>query len=89
MGLDEELAILIHSNPELNIKRWLNTRNPVDKNSVAKTANGGMVTNGQVYAGNIYYFNPHLNSGLKARLKNGGNINLKKNGSLTNEDLIK
>ncbi|MBP9480446.1 MAG: HNH endonuclease [Parabacteroides sp.] len=89
MGLDEELAILIHSNPELNIKRWLNTRNPVDKNSVAKTANGRMVPNGQVYAGNIYYFNPHLNSGLKARLKNGGNINLKKNGSLTNEDLIK
>lgn len=29
MGQDEELAKLIHSNPEFNIKRWLNTRNHV------------------------------------------------------------
>lgn len=89
MGEDEELAKLIHSNPEFNIKRWLNTRNHVDKSKVAKTAKGRMVPNGQVYAGNTYYFNPHLNSGLHARLKNGGTVNLKKFGSLSYEDLIK
>lgn len=70
MGQDEELAKLIHSNPELNIRRWLNTRNPVDKSKVARTANGRMVLNGE-YAGNVYYFNPHLNSKLRAKLKNG------------------
>lgn len=89
MGADEELAKLIHSNPDVNVKRWLNTRNHVDKNLVAKTANGRMVPNGQVYAGNVYYFNPHLNSGLKARLKNSGTVNLKKFGSFSYEDLIK
>lgn len=89
MGQDGELAKLIHSNPELNIKRWLNTRNHVDKSKVARTANGRMVPNGQVYAGNVYYFNPHLNSGLMARLKKYGTINLKKFGSLTYDDLIK
>lgn len=87
MGQDEELTKLIHSNPELNIRRWLNTRNHVDKNKVARTANGRMVPNGQVYAGNVYYFNPHLNSGLMARLKKYGTINLKKFGSLTYDDL--
>lgn len=89
MGQDEELAKLIHSNPELNIRRWLNTRNHVDKSKVARTANGRMVPNGQVYAGNVYYFNPHLNSALMARLKKCGTINLKKFGSLTYDDLIK
>ena len=48
-----------------------------------------MVPNGQVYAGNVYYFNPHLNSGLMARLNKYGTINLKKFGSLTYDDLIK
>lgn len=89
MGEDEELAKLIHSNPELNIRRWLNTRNHVDKGKVARTVNGRMVPNGQVYAGNVYYFNPHLNSALMARLKKYGTINLKKFGSLTYDDLIK
>lgn len=89
MGQDEELAKLIHSNPEFNIKRWLNTRNHVDKSKVARTAKGRLVPNGQVYAGNVYYFNPHLNSGLHARLKNGGYVNLKNFGSLTYEDLLR
>jgi len=89
MSQDDELAKLIHSNPDLNVKRWLNTRNHVDKGKVARTANGRMVPNGQVYAGNVYYFNPHLNSGLKARLKNGGTVSLKKFGSLSYDDLIK
>lgn len=87
MGQDEELAKLIHSNPELNIRRWLNTRNPVDKSKVARTANGRMVLNGE-YAGNVYYFNPHLNSKLRAKLKNGP-IEIKKFGSLTYYDFIK
>lgn len=89
MSQDEGLARLIHSNPEFNVKRWLNTRNHVDQTKLAKTATGRFVPNGKVYAGNTYYFNPHLNSGLNARLKNGGTINLKKFGSLSYEDLIK
>lgn len=87
MGQDEELAKLIHSNPELNIKRWLNTRNHVDKSKVARTANGRMVPNWE-YANNVYYFNPHLNSKLRAKLKNGP-IKIKKFGSLTYYDFIK
>lgn len=89
MEQDEELAKLIHSNPELNIRRWLNTRNHVDKSKIARTASGRRVPNGEVYAGNVYYFNPHLNSALNARLKKGGTINLKKSSSLTNDDLVK
>ena len=87
MGQDEELAKLIHSNPELNIRRWLNTRNHVDKSKVARTANGRMVPNWE-YANNVYYFNPHLNSKLRAKLKNGP-IKIKKFGSLTYYDFIK
>lgn len=89
MGQDDMLAKLIHSNPELNTRRWLKTRNHVNKSIVAKTANGRMVPNGQVYAGNVYYFTPHLNSGLNARVKNNGSVNLKKFGSLSYDDLIK
>ena len=87
MGKDEELAKLIHSDPELNIRRWLNTRNHVDKNKVARNAKGGMVPNWE-YAGNVYYFNPHLNSKLKAKLKNGP-IQLPNFGWLNYDDLIK
>ena len=87
MGQDEELAKLIHSNPELNIRRWLNTRNHVDKSKVARTANGRMVPNWE-YANNVYYFNPHLNSKLRTQLKNGP-IKIKKFGSLTYYDFIK
>ena len=87
MGQDEELAKLIHSNPELNIRRWLNTRNHVDKSKVARTANGRMIPNWE-YANNVYYFNPHLNSKLRAKLKNGP-IKIKKFGSLTYYDFIK
>lgn len=90
MGQNENLAKLIHLNPELNIRRWLNTRNHVDKSMVVRTVSGRMVPNGQVYAGNVYYFDPSLNFGLNARLNSGGgSINLKKFGSLTHEDLIK
>lgn len=89
MAQDDGLAKLIHANPELNVRRWLNTRNHVDQTKLAKTASGRFVPNGRVYAGNTYYFNPHLNSGLNARLKNGGTINLKKFGSLSYDDLIK
>lgn len=87
MGQDEELAKLIHSNPELNIKRWLNTRNHVDKSKVALTANGHKVQNWE-YAGNVYYLNPHLNSKLRAQLKEGP-IKLQNFGCLNYYDLIK
>lgn len=88
MGEDEELAKLIHSNPEFNIKRWLNTRNHVDQKLLAKDGNG-VVKNGKVYAGNVYYFNPHLNRGLKARVDRKGFANLKKFGKLSYEDLLR
>ena len=89
MSADNELAKLIHADPELNIARWLNTRNKVDKTLLARTAEGRTVPNGKSYAGNVYYFNPHLNSGLKARLERNGVIRLKKFGQLTYDDLIK
>lgn len=88
MGEDEELAKLIHSNPEFNITRWLNTRNHVDQKLLAKDGNG-VVKNGRVYAGNVYYFNPHLNRGLKARVERKGFAELKKFGKLSNEDLLR
>ena len=88
MGQDDELAKLIHSNPEFNIKRWLSTRNHVDQKLLAKDGNGA-VKNGRVYAGNVYYFNPHLNRGLKARVERKGFAELKKFGKLSYEDLIK
>lgn len=89
MGVDQELTKMMHSNPD-NIKRWLNTRNPVDKSKLARTANGAFLPNAKIYAGNVYYFNPHLNSALMARLKkNGGVIKLKNLGTLTYDDLIK
>jgi len=88
MGEDDELAKLIHSNPEFNIKRWLNTRNHVDQKLLAKDGNG-VVKNGRVYAGNVYYFNPHLNRGLKARVERKGFAELKKFGKLSNEDLLR
>ena len=89
MAEDNELAKLIHAEPELNIKRWMNTRNHVDKRKLARTVEGRTVPNGKVYAGNVYYFNPHLNSTLKARLERKGVIQLKKFGELTYDDLLK
>ena len=89
MADNEELAKLIHTNPEFNIKRWLNTRNHVDQTKLAKMADGNYVKNGRVYAGNVYYFNPNLNSALKARMDKGnGIVNLKKFGNLTKEELL-
>lgn len=88
MGEDEELAKLIHSNPEFNIKRWMNTRNHVNQKLLAKDGNGA-VKNGRVYAGNVYYFNPNLNRGLKARVERKGFAELKKFGKLSYEDLLR
>ena len=62
MSEDEELTKLIHTNPEFNIKRWLNTRNHVDQTKLAKVADGNYVKNGRVYAGNVYYFNHYYAS---------------------------
>lgn len=90
MNDDEELARMIHDNPEFNIKRWLNTRNHVNKAKIARTAGGRMVPNGRIYAGNTYSFNPHLNPALMERLRKGnGVINLKNFGTLSYDDLLK
>lgn len=90
MNADEGLAALIHENPNLNISRWAKTRNHVDQKLIVKSPKGRMPQNARTYAGNVYYFNPHLNSGLMARLKNGnGVINLRGMGHLTYDDLIK
>ncbi len=89
MDADDGLANLIHSNPKFNMQRWLNTRNHVDKNLIVKTSRGDIPKNARVYAGNVYYFNPHLNSGLNARLKRGA-IDLEKGKTkLDYDDFIK
>lgn len=90
MNADDGLARLIHDNPHLNIKRWSNTRNHVNKKLITRSPKGKMPINARVYAGNVYYFNPHLNSGLKARLKRGnGMADLRGMSSLSYDDLIK
>ncbi len=89
MSSDVELEKLIIANPEFNIQRWLNTRNHVDVSLLAVTPKGEFPKNAKVYAGNTYYLNPHLNSGLKARLARGGNtVDLRGMKTLTAEDLI-
>ena len=90
MSEDSELAKLVLLNPNLNIQRWLSTRNHVDKSLLAVTPKGEFPINARVYAGNVYYFNPHLNSGLKARLAKGnGYANLRGMGQFSYEDLVK
>lgn len=90
MNSDEGLALLIHENPEFNIKRWLKTRNHVDQKAITPTAKGRIPINSRTYAGNVYYFNPHLNSGLKARLKKGnGYADLRGMSKLSYDDLVK
>lgn len=89
MSSDVELEKLIHADPEFNIQRWLNTRNHVDVSQIAVTPKGEFPKNARVYAGNTYYFNPYLNSGLLARLKRGGNtVDLRGMKALTANDLI-
>ena len=90
MSEDKELAKLILDDPNFNIQRWLNTRNHVDKSLLAVTPKKEFPKNARVYAGNVYYFNPHLNSGLKARLARGnGYANLRGMGEFSYDDLIK
>jgi hypothetical protein len=90
MNSDDGLARLIHEDPQLNIKRWLNTRNHVDKNAILRSPKGRMPQNARTYAGNVYYFNPHLNSGLKARLRYGnGYADLRGMNHLSYDDLVK
>lgn len=85
MDDDAGLAKLINENPELNIRRWLNTRNSVNKDLITRTRNGGFPPNAKAYAGNVYYFNPHLNSGLKARLERSHGMV----SNLSYDDLVK
>ena len=49
-----------------------------------------MPINARVYAGNVYYFNPHLNYGLKARLRRGnGMVDLRGMSNLSYDDLVR
>lgn len=83
------LANLVHQNPVINIQRWLNTRNPVDKSKLAVTPNGSYPVNSELYAGNVYYFNPYLNPNLLDRMKSGNGVaNLRGWDVLTEEDLM-
>jgi len=89
MNSDNELAKLIHKNPMFNTQRWLNCHKHVDKSKIVKTPNGSFPINSQTYAGNVYYFNPSLNPGLKARIeKDGGKVSLKNLTPYSKEELI-
>lgn len=87
MEADPGLAKLIHADPELNIKRWRNTRNPVDKKRLDMSS-GKAPINAGTYAGNVYYFNPHLNSKLKHRISKGA-ANLRGQSTLSYDELVK
>lgn len=90
MNADDGLANLIHEAPEFNIMRWSNTRNHVNQKLIKRTPKGKYPPNARVYSGNVYYFNPHLNYGLKARLKRGnGFAVLKTKSPLSYDDLVK
>ncbi len=90
MNADNGLAALIHENPEFNIERWMKTRNRVDQNLIVRSPKGKMPQNAIVYAGNVYFFNPHLNSGLQARLRRGnGFADLRGMKNLSYDDLLK
>ena len=71
---DIGLAELIHNNPQFNIKRWAIARKSVDKTKLAKV-NGRTVVNGNQYAGKSFFFNPHLNRDIKAKLDAGKTYN--------------
>ena len=71
---DIGLAELIHNNPQFNIKRWAIARKSVDKTKLAKV-NGRTVVNGNQYAGKSFFFNPHLNRDIKAKLDAGNLYN--------------
>ena len=89
MNNSDGLANLIHQSPEKNIQRWLNTRNPVDKGKLSVTPNGDYPVNAEIYAGNVYYFNPFLNPNLLERMKNGNGVaNIRGWDVLTEEDLM-
>lgn len=89
MNADNGLSVLIHQNPEKNIQRWLNTKKAIDKSKIKVTPKGEFPRNAENYAGNVYYFNPHLNEGLMSRLKNGGDlVNLRGMDGLSYEDLM-
>lgn len=88
MGEDDELAKLIHSNPEFNIKRWLISREKPNKSLIkARKSNGGMPPNWE-FSGKSYFLHPSLNPKLKSRLKNGV-IEIKGCGKYTLEDFAK
>lgn len=88
MGSDEELAKLIHSNPEYNIKRWLTSREKPNKNLIkARKSNGSLPPNWE-FSGKSFYLHPSLNPKLKDRFKDGF-IEIKGYGKYSYDDFLK
>lgn len=88
MAINPSLSEKISRNPNINIPKWLNTRNHVDQYLITQI-NGRLPINARVYAGNTYYFDPDFNSKLAARCKIGnGKVQLKTEGFLTQTDLL-
>lgn len=56
--------------PDISIKKWLNTRNHVNKKLIQRV-NDRYPINSTVYSGNTYYFDPDYNKGLAAKIKVG------------------
>lgn len=89
MGKDKELAKLIHSDPEFNVKRWLNSREKPNRNLIkARKANGAMPPNWE-YSGKAYYFHPGLNPKIQNNLAKDGYITIKGCGNFSYEDFVK
>ena len=88
MEKDEELAKLIHANPQFNIKRWLVSREKLNPNLIkARKSNGGMPPNWE-FSGKSYYLHPSLNPKLKSRFVDGF-IEIKGCGRYSVEDFMK
>lgn len=88
MASNPSLAEKICTNTDVNIPKWLSTRNHVDQHFITQV-NGRFPINARVYAGNTYYFDPDFNSKLAARCKLGnGTVQLKTEGILTKNDLL-
>lgn len=88
MASNPSLAEKIRVNADVNIPKWLSTRNHVNQRLITQI-NGRYPINARVYAGNTYYFDPDFNSKLAARCKLGnGSVQLKTEGTLTKAELL-
>lgn len=89
MSDDPEFAEFVRSNPEKNIKRWVDSRKPVNQNALQRMPDGSRPINYQ-YAGKSYYFSPHLNPSMKNELKKKGYIKIDggKTSTILTEDAM-